>query len=55
MNPSRIYQSFKNGHSRSSGNVLNQLLDSGLRRNDAEAMIKAVRLPFASIVSSSFQ
>ena len=32
MNPSRIYQSFKNGHSRSSGNVLNQSLDSGLRR-----------------------
>ena len=32
MNPSRIYQSFKNGHSRSCGNGLNQPLDSGLRR-----------------------
>ena len=32
MNPSRIYQSFKNGHSRRSGNVLIKPLDSGLRR-----------------------
>ena len=32
MNPSRTYQSLKNGHSRSSGNVLIKTLDSGLRR-----------------------
>ena len=46
MNPSRIYQSFKNGHSRSSGNVLIKPLDSGLRRNDGGvAKIKVIRLP----------
>ena len=45
MNPSRIYQSFKNGHSRRSGNVLNTPLDSGLRRNDEESRIKAIRAP----------
>ena len=38
MNPSRIYQSFKNGHSRSSGNGLSKPLDSGLRRNDDETI-----------------
>ena len=32
MNLSWIDQSFKNNHSRSSGNVFNQSLDSGLRR-----------------------
>ena len=45
MNPSRTYQSFKNGHSRRSGNVLIKPLDSGLRRNDGVAKIKAIRLP----------
>ena len=34
VNPSGIYQRFKNGHSRLSGNGLFQPLDSGLRRND---------------------
>ena len=45
MNLSWIHQRFKNEHSRSSGNVLNKPLDSGLRRNDGEATIKAIRLP----------
>ena len=46
MNPFRIYQSFKNGYSRLSGNVLNTPLDSGLRRNDDEA-IDANRQPYS--------
>ena len=46
MNLSRIYQSFKNGHSRSSGNVLNQSLDSSFRWNDDE-MIDANWQPYS--------
>ena len=46
MNPSRIYQSFKYGHSRSSGNVLNQSLDSSFRWNDDE-MIDANWQPYS--------
>ena len=46
MNPSRIYQRFKNGHSRSGGNVLIKPLDSGRRRNDDE-VIDADRQPYS--------
>ena len=42
MNPSRIYQDFKKGHSRSGGNVFNQPLDSS-------AFVPDTALPPASM------